>query len=471
MVIQQTQSERLDQVRPCCHSFAVSLPQEDTPTKQSWASPSPDNSTAVTNGGAHVQATESPTPANIQHSTTLMPEDGIEANRFPSKDAKAENPVAEKLMTKEVKEDVVMADVIKVDAIQAAVIKAEVILDAQHVTNSMDTNGCQADDTKSLDDGNCPSDTTGSTVDDDIPIPSSWTDHKEKTILGPYNYITSEPGKEFRTRLLESFNAWLKVSPESFACIVNVIRMLHNASLLVDDIQDNSELRRGRPVAHSVFGVAQTINSANFVYFLALAELKKLSNFKEAIGIFTTEMLALHRGQGMDLFWRDTLTCPTEDDYLEMVSNKTGGLFRLALKLMQAESDVDVDCMPFVDLLGLIFQITDDYKNLSNTDYIQQKGYCEDLTEGKFSFPVVHSIRAEPTNQELLHILKQKPTDNQIKRHAVECMERTGSFMYTRRRVDALLARAKLLATDLDIRCGSTNVDAIFALVVKVARI
>ena len=43
----------------------------------------------------------------------------------------------------------------------------------------------------------------------------------------------------------------------------------------------------------------------------------------------------------MDLFWRDTLTCPTEDDYLEMVGNKTGGLFRLAVKLMQAESETN----------------------------------------------------------------------------------------------------------------------------------
>ena len=40
----------------------------------------------------------------------------------------------------------------------------------------------------------------------------------------------------------------------------------------------------------------------------------------------------------MDLFWRDTLTCPSEEDYLEMVGNKTGGLFRLAVKLMQTES-------------------------------------------------------------------------------------------------------------------------------------
>jgi len=96
-------------------------------------------------------------------------------------------------------------------------------------------------------------------------------------------------------------------------------------------------LRRGIPVAHSIFGTAQTINSANYVYFQALQEIFKL-NSPKAIQIYTDELINLHRGQGMDLFWRDTLTCPTEDDYLEMVGNKTGGLFRLAVKLMQAES-------------------------------------------------------------------------------------------------------------------------------------
>lgn len=73
------------------------------------------------------------------------------------------------------------------------------------------------------------------------------------------------------------------------------------------------------------------------MYFCALEELQKLHNPK-AIIIYTEELLNLHRGQGMDLFWRDTLTCPSEEDYLEMVGNKTGGLFRLAVKLMQAES-------------------------------------------------------------------------------------------------------------------------------------
>lgn len=115
--------------------------------------------------------------------------------------------------------------------------------------------------------------------------------------------------------------------------------LLTNERLSVDDVEDSSVLRRGVPVAHNIFGIAQTINSANYTYFLALEEIQKLHN-PAAIDIYVRELLNLHRGQGMDLFWRDTLTCPSEDDYLEMVTNKTGGLFRLAVKLMQAESEV-----------------------------------------------------------------------------------------------------------------------------------
>ena len=91
----------------------------------------------------------------------------------------------------------------------------------------------------------------------------------------------------------------------------------------------------------------------------------------------------------MDLFWRDTLTCPSEADYLEMVGNKTGGLFRLAVKLMQAESLAPEkrDCVPLVNLIGMLFQIRDDYLNLSSTAYTTNKGLCEDLTEGKVQLP------------------------------------------------------------------------------------
>lgn len=54
--------------------------------------------------------------------------------------------------------------------------------------------------------------------------------------------------------------------------------MLHNASLLIDDIEDNSNLRRGIPVAHNIYGVPQTINSANYVYFLGLEKVLQLDH-------------------------------------------------------------------------------------------------------------------------------------------------------------------------------------------------
>ncbi|KAG5923485.1 hypothetical protein E4U42_004944 [Claviceps africana] len=279
----------------------------------------------------------------------------------------------------------------------------------------------------------------------DYTCQSSWTEDKEKVIRAPFDYVASHPGKDFRSQLIASFNAFLQVPPDRLEIITGAVGMLHESSLLVDDVQDSSELRRGFPVAHHIFGVPQTINSANYIYFVALQEIQKLRN-PQSISVFADELVNLHRGQGMDLFWRDTLTCPTEDDYLEMVGNKTGGLFRLGIKLMQAESTTDIDCVPLVNLMGLIFQIRDDLMNLSSPEYSDNKGLCEDLTEGKFSFPVIHSIRANPANMQLINILKQKTSDVQVKRYAVAYMESTGSFEYTRSVISILVERARKMA-------------------------
>ncbi|SPQ22216.1 b7d75c82-6458-44fc-bd6f-eafe5aab8ad8 [Thermothielavioides terrestris] len=276
-----------------------------------------------------------------------------------------------------------------------------------------------------------------------------WSEEKDRVLRAPFDYLNQHPGKDFRTALVKAFDAWLEVPPESLEVITRVVSMLHTASLLVDDVEDNSQLRRGFPVAHNIFGIPQTINSSNYVYFCALQELQKLRNPK-AVSIFAEELINLHRGQGMDLFWRDTLTCPTEDDYLEMVSNKTGGLFRLGIKLMQAESRSLVDCVPLVNAIGLIFQIADDYHNLFNRQYAANKGMCEDLTEGKFSFPVIHSIRSRPGDLQLLNILRQKTENEEVKRYAVAYMESTGSFEYTRRVLAVLIERARRMADEVD---------------------
>lgn len=85
--------------------------------------------------------------------------------------------------------------------------------------------------------------------------------------------------------------------------------------------------------------------------------------------IFIEELLNLHRGQGIELFWRETLTVPSEDDYLLMIANKTGGLFRLATRLMQAVSSTTYN---IAELVGLIFQIRDDHQSLCSEQVCEQ---------------------------------------------------------------------------------------------------
>lgn len=281
----------------------------------------------------------------------------------------------------------------------------------------------------------------------------SWSERDESAVLEPFTYITSAPGKDIRGKMIEAFNVWLNVPPEKLKVISRVVNMLHSASLMIDDIEDDSELRRGIPVTHKIYGVPQTINTGNYVYFLAYQELstlrvdpalqtppgspnskRRVIENKDLDLVVTSELLALHRGQGLDLLWRDSLQCPTEEEYIAMVNNKTGGLFRIAIKLMMASAttNIDVDYIPLVNLIGIFFQIRDDYMNLQSTQYSDNKGFAEDLTEGKFSFPIVHGIRKDTSNRQILNVLQKRTTSADLKAHIISYLDKkTESFKYT----------------------------------------
>ncbi|KAH7929566.1 terpenoid synthase [Leucogyrophana mollusca] len=300
-----------------------------------------------------------------------------------------------------------------------------------------------------------------STLLTSLTSPSSppWTAVNEAALLEPYTYITAKPGKEIRGTMIDAFNTWLAVPPAKLKIIAKVVSMLHSASLMVDDIEDDSQLRRGQPVTHKIYGIPQTINTANYVYFLAYKELFSLRDSDRTSDpaarlipdtqldrIVTDELLSLHRGQGLELLWRDSLRCPTEEEYIAMVNNKTGGLFRIAIKLMMACSTTNssVDYVPLVNLFGVYFQIRDDYMNLQSTEYTQNKGFAEDLTEGKFSFPIVHGVRADETNRQVLNVLQKRPSTPTLKHHTIAYLRtHTRSFDYTLRVLRTLEAQVR----------------------------
>lgn len=215
----------------------------------------------------------------------------------------------------------------------------------------------------------------------------------------PIDYIQSLPSKGVRNTFIDGLNQWLKIAEPQLDAIKKVVGVLHNASLLLDDIEDGSTLRRGRPAAHLIYGPAQVINSATCLFVRATSIVHGLVDQK-TVAVFLDILDTLHIGQSYDLQWKFWQTLPTEDEYLEMVDHKTGSMFYMVLVLMQAlippNNTASLKTLSFVNLakqLGRFFQVRDDYVNLTSESYTREKGFCEDLDEGKVSFPLIACSR------------------------------------------------------------------------------
>ncbi|KAK6343822.1 hypothetical protein TWF696_007481 [Orbilia brochopaga] len=224
------------------------------------------------------------------------------------------------------------------------------------------------------------------------------------------------------------------VPERSVNIITNVIDLLHSSSLIIDDIEDNSALRRGQPSAHMVFGTPQAINAANYLFVKSLAEIQSI--FPEAVAIYTDELQNLHLGQGYELHWTFHGGCPTEAEYIQMIDGKTGGLFRMASRLMkeQATQNRELNVEDLLVLMGRFFQIRDDFQNLESADYARAKGSLSDLDEGKYSFMLIHSLKNAKDNQlkSLLRLRSQQGSlTTEQKTLVMNALERTKSMEYT----------------------------------------
>jgi len=160
-------------------------------------------------------------------------------------------------------------------------------------------------------------------------------------IDGPSSYIASLPGKGIRNTIADALNVWYSVPESTVTVIKRIVDQLHRASLMLDDIQDGSRLRRGKPATHTVFGVGQTINSSSYGVCGAMQEALKLGNTECArivVGMsihptthggarsFLTVLDAeeserLYVGQSHDLHWTANLICPSVGEYIRALDD------------------------------------------------------------------------------------------------------------------------------------------------------
>jgi len=209
---------------------------------------------------------------------------------------------------------------------------------------------------------------------------------------------------------------------------------IHNGSLMLDDIQDSSELRRGVPANHKIYGIPRTAVAIEYLVARACQMVEDTDNIEFA-QLTCNAMRWAFAGQGMELYWRDNHMCPTLQEYIQTAYGKTGFIFVYivnALNMLSTGKPIDVHRLAVT--ISVYFQINDDYQNLNNKVYHDSKGFCEDITEGKYSFPIVHAVRNFPKEgKEIDEIMKMRTYDVEIKKRCLELIEKCGSFEYTRK--------------------------------------
>ncbi|KAK2000206.1 terpenoid synthase [Colletotrichum falcatum] len=282
----------------------------------------------------------------------------------------------------------------------------------------------------------------------------------------PIEYIRSMPSKKIRTQLIDSLNIWLSVPQPALSVIKEVVDCLHDSSLILDDIEDGSDLRRGLPATHVVFGTGQAVNSATFLYVQAVEAVHGLVKERgcrlEFMDVLMVSLKQLFQGQSWDLYWTHHRICPTEEQYLGMVDQKTGAMMQLLVGLMRiaaTPSGLQYDSseptppkagdgagqrlLRLMQLFGRFFQVRDDYLNISSCEssYAEKKGFAEDLDEQKFSYILVHMYARHPEARDKAEGVfraarqggEQKHDPVQWKRYILGLMEESGALEATRR--------------------------------------
>ncbi len=256
------------------------------------------------------------------------------------------------------------------------------------------------------------------------------------------HYIVSAGGKRIRPRLVLLFAEALGFTgPERFELAASV-EFIHTATLLHDDVVDESSLRRGRKTANALFGNAASVLVGDFLYsrafqmMVSVNRMRVLEVLADATNVIAEgEVLQLMNMHDPDL---------GVDDYLRVIRYKTAKLFeasaRLGAVLAGAEPAIEEACADYGRSLGTAFQIVDDLLDYDGDTVTLGKNVGDDLREGKPTLPL------------LVAMSRCSEVERQLMRHAVEHGEpdRLDEILTIVRRTGALQATREAARAEAD---------------------
>jgi geranylgeranyl diphosphate synthase type I len=238
------------------------------------------------------------------------------------------------------------------------------------------------------------------------------------------------------------------------------IEILHNFSLLHDDIEDNSDTRRGRPTVWKLWGRPQAINAGDGMFALAHLALARLpqrgvpaERALALLHVFDRTCLALTHGQHLDIRFEDRLDV-TVDEYVTMIKNKTAALIAtsayMGAYLAGVAEKTAAYYRDFGYHLGLAFQIQDDILGIWGDADLTGKSTSSDIETRKKSLPVVYGLERSPA-------LRQVYADNEFRPDQVAWVQETLSELGARQMAEALAAEHNQNAVEALERSGAAG--------------
>ena len=219
------------------------------------------------------------------------------------------------------------------------------------------------------------------------------------------DYIVAAGGKRLRPAVVLLIARTLGYTGSSHVLLAAVIEFIHTATLLHDDVVDESDLRRGRSTANAMFGNAASVLVGDFLYSRSFQMMVDGGSMR-VMRILADATNRIAEGEVLQLL---NIHDPSVDEerYFRVVERKTATLFeagaRIAAVLAGADAAIEESCARYGASLGRAFQITDDVLDYSGHADDIGKRLGDDLREGKVTLPLIHALRnAAPDQRELV---------------------------------------------------------------------
>ncbi len=209
-------------------------------------------------------------------------------------------------------------------------------------------------------------------------------------------YIISAGGKRLRPALLLLMSGALGNTGTNRHSLAAVVEFIHTATLLHDDVVDESTLRRGRPTANQTFGNAASVLVGDFLYSRAFQMMVDEGSMR-VMEVLSDATNVIAEGEVLQLMNMHDASI-SEESYLRVIRSKTAKLFeasaRLAPILVNAPRPIEDACAAYGQALGTAFQVIDDVLDYEGDAEELGKNLGDDLREGKVTLPIICALRA-----------------------------------------------------------------------------